>query len=456
VRDRAGPALAGAIVLGAAVLAGAAVARRRPALVVPAIVATLPFRVPLTIGSTTANLLLPLYAVVAAATVAHVTAVLRDGGEDGAVVGRDGPAGLGGAAVLLPRALAAFVVLYALQATYAGDPSPAVQDLAFFLAPFALLFALLAGAAWTARLMRTCLLVLVGLALAFCLVAFGEVLVRDVLWNDKLIASNTYNPYLRVNSLFYDPNVLGRFLAVTAVLVAAWVAGRTRRSDLLSGAAVLGVLCLGMLSTLSQSSFGALLVGLGVLTAIRTRPRLVVAVAVGLALAGTAVVAAAPGAVGLGGPGDSFNEATSGRGDLLGGGVDLFRARPVAGYGSGTFEDEYRRLRGATAADELSASHTTPVTVAAEQGTVGLLAYAALLVVALATLLPGARGSAARAAVAAAFAALLFHTFVYAAFLEDPLTWALLAAGVALASAAAVRQTSSRAASTSPTSMNRL
>ena len=178
--------------------------------------------------------------------------------------------------------------------------------------------------------------------------------------------------------------------------------------------------------------------------------------AAALALAATATVVVAPGAVGLGGRGDSFNEATSGRGDLLGGGLDLFRARPVAGYGSGTFEDEYRRLRGATAADELAASHTTPVTVAAEQGTLGLLAYVALLVIALTALLRGARGSAARAAVAAAFAALVFHTLVYAAFLEDPLTWALLAAGVALAPAAAVRQMSSRAASTSPTSMNRV
>jgi hypothetical protein len=35
--------------------------------------------------------------------------------------------------------------------------------------------------------------------------------------------------------------------------------------------------------------------------------------------------------------------------------------------------------------------------------------------------------------VVAAFAALVAHTLVYADFLEDPLAWALLAAGVALA-----------------------
>jgi hypothetical protein len=42
----------------------------------------------------------------------------------------------------------------------------------------------------------------------------------------------------------------------------------------------------------------------------------------------------------------------------------------------------------------------------------------------------------ARAAVGAAFVALLAHTMMYAAFLEDPLTWTLLAVGTALAVAA--------------------
>jgi putative inorganic carbon (hco3(-)) transporter len=39
--------------------------------------------------------------------------------------------------------------------------------------------------------------------------------------------------------------------------------------------------------------------------------------------------------------------------------------------------------------------------------------------------------------VATAFAGLRVHTLLYAAFLEDPLTWALLAAGTGLAVAAA-------------------
>ena len=39
----------------------------------------------------------------------------------------------------------------------------------------------------------------------------------------------------------------------------------------------------------------------------------------------------------------------------------------------------------------------------------------------------------ARAAVLAAFVALLVHTIAYAAFYEDPIVWVLLAAGASLA-----------------------
>jgi O-antigen ligase len=73
------------------------------------------------------------------------------------------------------------------------------------------------------------------------------------------------------------------------------------------------------------------------------------------------------------------------------------------------------------------------VTVAAEQGVPGLLAYVALLIIATLTLTRRAAGDPARTVVAAAFLALVLHTFTYADFLEDPLAWVLLAAGAALA-----------------------
>jgi O-antigen ligase len=93
-------------------------------------------------------------------------------------------------------------------------------------------------------------------------------------------------------------------------------------------------------------------------------------------------------------------------------------------------------------------SHTEPITVAAEQGVLGFAAYLALIVVALWTMARGLNwnasptgpaGHVARAAVLAAFVALLVHTMAYAGFYEDPITWVLLAIGASLACAPVVR-----------------
>ncbi len=82
--------------------------------------------------------------------------------------------------------------------------------------------------------------------------------------------------------------------------------------------------------------------------------------------------------------------------------------------------------------------------MAAEQGLLGLALYGALIVVALWTMTAGLGSSmpgltAGRAAVLAAFVALLVHTMAYAGFFEDPITWVLLAVGASLAAATPVR-----------------
>ena len=187
----------------------------------------------------------------------------------------------------------------------------------------------------------------------------------------------------------------------------------------------------GLVLTLSQSSFAALLVGLAVLAALTWDARRVGLIAAVLAVFAVGGALAA-GAFDLSSPG-SARKSTSGRSDLISGGVRLFRDQPLQGHGSGSFAREYRRSENVSAERATSASHTIPVTVAAEQGIIGLLAYLALLGFALVRLLRGARRATERAAIAAAFCALVTHTLMYAAFLEDPLTWALLGVGTALA-----------------------
>ena len=83
------------------------------------------------------------------------------------------------------------------------------------------------------------------------------------------------------------------------------------------------------------------------------------------------------------------------------------------------------------AIDVLRGPGAFEVTVAAEQGVIGLLVHLALVVVALVTFLRGAGSDPVRVAVAAAFAAIVVHSLSYAAFFEDPLTWVLAAVGLA-------------------------
>ena len=133
------------------------------------------------------------------------------------------------------------------------------------------------------------------------------------------------------------------------------------------------------------------------------------------------------------GDAESLDDATSGRYELVRGGLELAGDRPLWGFGSGSFAEEYLEHGFGARSDAVSASHTIPLTVAAEQGIIGLGVYLALLVAALSRLLHRARNDPWRAYVAAGFVAVVVHTWMYAAFLEDPVTWALLAVGAALA-----------------------
>jgi putative inorganic carbon (hco3(-)) transporter len=194
---------------------------------------------------------------------------------------------------------------------------------------------------------------------------------------------------------------------------------------------VLAVLWAGLVLTLSRSSLAALLVGLAALAALRWRPGRALVVAVVVVALGAIAVAVSPTTFGLN---QGLNGASSGRGGLVSGGLSLFGDRPVWGYGSGSFVTEYRRHRPLTATS-VSASHTIPITVAAEQGLIGELSYLAFVICAIVCVVRRTRGDPARSALAAAFIALVFHTLLYADFLEDPTTWVLLAVGLALAAA---------------------
>ena len=446
---RAHPAAAGAaVVLGLAAVATLALGFRRwPWLLAPAAVFTLPFRVPLESGGQSANLLVPLYVVIAGGVVAYAwdrLAAARGGrlvaagnGAGDAGVWRDVAPGL------LEVSLTVLVALYALQSLYSSDFETALKNIAFFYVPFMLLLRLLTSAPWTTRGVRWCAGAAVGLALVFAAAGFVEYATRHLLWNQKVIASNQFESYFRVNSLFFDPNIYGRFLAMVMLGLATALLWDRRRRDVAVVTVVLAVLWVAIVFSFSQSSFAALLTGLAVLAALRWGWRPVAWAAGAVVAVGLVVVLAAPGLVHVNLlSGKSLDRASSGRFDLIKGGVSMFADRPIQGFGSGAFANEFRQREQASSREAASASHTIPLTYAAEQGIVGVAAYLAALYAAFRLLFAGLaplRGRApplrllTRAYVGAVFAALVMHTMLYAAFLEDPIAWTLLAAGIVFA-----------------------
>jgi hypothetical protein len=416
---------------------------RWPVILPVLVLIALPFRIPLNVGGEDANLLVPLYLVMGGGVLASLIRARR-----GDLLPASPTVAPTGLARWLKPLLAAAVVLYAIGLFYSDDRSTGLQNLCFFLIPFGVIFALMAEVEWTRERLRILLGVVVGLALICALVGFVEYATRDLLWNQVVIRSNDFHVYFRVNSLFWDPNVYGRYLALSITMVAAallW-AKSTREGIVL--AVISGVLWLALMTTYSQSSFIALIAGLAALVALRWSLKWMLAgiavLAVGVVLFGT--FAGGLVKLDLG----AINKQTSGRANLVEGGFDLFEARPIYGYGPGSFSVAFKReVAGPNA--PVTESHTEPITVAAEQGLIGLAFYVALIASALAALLAGMRKvmpglgaasrsydpdrgpPAARAAMLAGFIAVLVHTLTYAGFLDDPVTWVIIAIGYSLA-----------------------
>ena len=223
VRDHPLPAAAGGVV-AIGVGRRARVAMARHALVLPLLVlAALPFRVPIEVGGTTSNLLVPLYVVIAAGALAAIARGLR---EDARRRRRRrwSPGWLSRAAGAVGRAV--------------RDPGDllgrlrqgAAADRVLHRAVRAAVRAARAGRV-DERLLRLCLGLLVGLALVFSAIGCVEYATKHIFLNPKLLASNDLHTYFRTNSVFFDPNIYGRFLVVAMLAVAATMLQAARVAD---------------------------------------------------------------------------------------------------------------------------------------------------------------------------------------------------------------------------------
>ena len=431
--------LAAAAVAGiVAAAAGAWLLLRWPWLVTLAALVCVPARITVKVGGTDANLLVPMYGVLAAAAIALGWQLWRE---------RDGRTRELGP-LALP--LAVFVLWTGLSLAWTQDlHEGAIELLAFYL-PFGLLALVLARLPWRRDWLGAVWALLAGMAVLFAVIGIYQYETRDIFWNPKVQIGNAYAPFYRVNSVFWDPSIYGRFLALAILASLALVLRGAARRIVIAATAAIVVTFAGLVLSFSQSSFVALAVGVGVLAWFTWGHRT-------LALLG--VVAAVVLIAALVMPSvrhHSLNRASGGRFKLVTNGAAIAAHHPVQGVGIGGFKKAYAKRTGLKGKEpKAAASHDTPVTVGAETGFVGEALYLWLLASAFLLLFRAARtrGAVVSLVLAASLAAIFVHSLFYNAFFEDPMAWGTLGlaplAAVALARER-VSEPSRRAAAPQP------
>ena len=418
-----------ALGLAAAVVAALAVLLvRRPALAPLAVLGVASFRVPVELGGQRAFLLVPLYAVLAGAGVALAWRVLRR-------------TAVAAVPLVLAVPVSAFLAVTAVSLLWSRDPRAGTLQLLFFLFPFAVLLATLARApleTWTPRALAV---TVVALATAFALVGIWQAWTRRVFFAPDVEVANAYNRFFRVTSLFTDPSLYGRYLvlAIALLLVALWLRG--------ARPAVIGVLVavlwIGLFFSYSQSSLATLFVVVLVATLLageRLSRRAAAATAAVCIVLGAAAIAVTV-------RGESARVATSARSSLVARTSEVFMRHPGIGVGVGGHAVAARDEAEGASAVRRNVSHTTPLTVAAETGVVGLLAYLLFLAGAAAAILVLRRFDEPFAlALGLVLLALFVHSLFYSGFFEDPVLWTALAvAAAALTTHAAAEPSALRA-----------
>jgi hypothetical protein len=405
-----------------AVALGAIPLSRYPAVVPVALLAVAPFRIPVELGEEEAFLLLPLYLVLASSVLALAYRLLR--GERPP----DPP-------YLLALPLATLVSLTAASYLWTWDERAGAIALAFFVFPFTAGLGIVARAPLAAWLPRALLVTLVALGAVFAAIGIWQAQTRTLFFARDVEVANAYTTFFRVTSLFKDPSLYGRYLVVPiAVLLVAMLLRRGRTAEWVTAAVLCAFLFWGLFYSYSQSSFVALfvvtfavaLVGVG-----RRMRVLLLAAAVVATLAAGAVAAESVN-------GRSAKDVTSGRSRLVDVTLDAFEARPLAGVGVGG-QPRASAEESGRGSPSRNASHTTPLTMLAELGVLGFALYAWVLgATAWALYLLARRDRTFAVGLAAVFLALVVHSFLYAGFFEDPLTWGvfgLTAAGIAAGTA---------------------
>ncbi|MEJ7715150.1 MAG: O-antigen ligase family protein [Thermoleophilaceae bacterium] len=270
--------------------------------------------------------------------------------------------------VALPAA--AFAGLACLSLVWADELQPAVELLAYFTVPFALLLAVLARSPFPDWAPRTMARAAIGLGALFAVIGLYQAVTRNLFFfAPNLEVSNANSSFFRVTSLFGDPSLYGRHVVLAMAVLLVCLA--LQRIDLRLGIGLLVVLWLGLFFSYSQSSMVAL-VSVTLAVAFATGgPQVRKLVVGGLAVVLLLVVGFLA-SVEI--RGESLRRETSDRTQRIQDTARVIKEEPVIGVGIGNQAQASRRLSGRDRPTPNFVSHATPLTVAAELGVIGLAA----------------------------------------------------------------------------------
>ena len=400
---------------------GAWIFVRWPVLVTPLVALAAPFRPPLSFGSehryfvgvaSSGQLgrLLPLYGVLGATALALAWHAFR---------GRiDRPVPY---IVSLPAAV--FIAVAGLSILWTEDLHSGENVLAYFVLPFAVLVVVVAHAPFPPWLPKALAVIAVGLATLFAVVGIIQAATHK-LWffSPAVEVGNAYSSFFRVTSLFRDPSLYGRHVVIGIAVLLVCVLYAKVNPFLAAG--LIALLFVGLWFSYSQSSMAALFVvtlGLAAVAGARSL-KLVAAITAAVVLLGAAAIL-------VNSVRDhSARRFTSDRSRRVELTWKVFRAHPAVGVGLGSqpVASQARSKQGGSPTRFVS--HTTPLTVAAELGVLGLASYLWLLG-GSAALIEQVRRRAPPLGLGlgAVFIALFVHSLAYSGFFEDPLTWLAIA-----------------------------
>ncbi|MSO44291.1 MAG: hypothetical protein EXQ74_03110 [Thermoleophilia bacterium] len=400
---------------------------------------TLPVRIPISVGGEDANLLLPLYVVIVTG-ITMLWWMERRGARE-----RRWPT------TPLDLPLGAFVAFTLISVLWSSDPFEGAIKATFFWIPFVLAYLVIVTAWHRGRAAATLAITTMAMAVPVALLAVAQYLSHDVFWNHRLIQANVYSRFFRVNSIFYDPNILGRYLVLALIIAVAvaWTT-RARTTVLVTCGALAIVYSAALVVTFSRSSALMLMVGLLILALhmFGARRTLLVGLGIvtlgsGIAIAGSSQVRSALTSTAR------LDKVSEGRFDLVSGGVDLFRQHPVAGGGLGSFAADYSASLSTrdVRTTRVLISHNAPVTVLTEEGVIGgaLFAWVTVLALIVGVRTTRDRGSGSGVpgvAMLAGLVGVFMHALLYSALFEDPYSWVLAAGLMALAARTAGKMAS--------------